>query len=342
MVNYAVLQPSEGISNFDNLIYFGGLPDLSRMPLGSTAGLPVPFSGCIRRLSIDYETITLNYSSITAGRNIADCDGTPCGGDLCHHGGSCWLDMDMKPHCHCLQEFTGDSCNKQAPCTEFKCQNKGHCVSESGNTTFVCKCPPGWDGPFCTKELPTGPPLFKGHGYLVLSKLSSLTKREGNDEVTVDNETQFISLNFSTVYDNGLLIWTSQEEWYMGLGITNGSLTVTWAQNYKRANKLTAPKSNITNSEWHTVRLNVTKSDITLELDDWISDPYHHNIDSFNLNDNIIYLGGVPEEKFFLNDRQELFKSNFRGCIEQLTVQENVITDFKHYESVNVDVCDTW
>lgn len=81
----------------------GGLPDLSRMPPGSTAGLPVPFAGCIRRLSIDYETITLNYSSIAAGRNIADCDGTPCGGDLCHHGGSCWLDMDMKPHCHCLQ-----------------------------------------------------------------------------------------------------------------------------------------------------------------------------------------------------------------------------------------------
>lgn len=55
----------------------------------------------------------------------------------------------------------------------------------------------------------------------------------------------------------------------------------------------------------------------------------------------IFFTGGVPEEKFFLNNRQE-FKSNFRGCIEQLTVQENVITDFKHYESVNVDVCDTW
>lgn len=227
----------------------GGLSDLSRMPPGSTAGLPVSFTGCIRRLSIDYETIPLNYSSIAAARNIADCDGTPCGGDLCHHGGSCWLDMDMKPHCHCLQvrytihsplnlsggfffagdddrplpewlltcnsvtllnvhssqffysfttlytlgeggltfwivppplwslvetatglpsqrtvsnfypfslilptqEFTGDSCNKQVPCTEFKCQNKGHCVSDNGNTSFVCKCPPGWDGPFCTK-----------------------------------------------------------------------------------------------------------------------------------------------------------------------------------------------
>jgi len=55
--------------------------------------------------------------------------------------------------CLITKEFTGDSCNKQAPCTEFKCQNKGHCVSESGNTTFVCKCPPGWDGPFCTKGM---------------------------------------------------------------------------------------------------------------------------------------------------------------------------------------------
>lgn len=43
-----------------------------------------------------------------------------------------------------------------------------------------------------------------------------------------------------------------------------------------------------------------------------------------------------------MSDRQDLFKGNFRGCIEQLTIQENVITDFKQYESVNVDVCDTW
>jgi len=84
-------------------MHAGGLPDLSRMPPGSTAGLPVPFTGCVRRLSVDYETIPLNYSSIVSARNIADCDGTPCGGDLCHHGGSCWLDMDMTPHCHCLQ-----------------------------------------------------------------------------------------------------------------------------------------------------------------------------------------------------------------------------------------------
>lgn len=77
----------------------------------------------------------------------------------------------------------------------------------------------------------------------------------------------------------------------MGLGLINGKLTATWAQKYKRPNKLMASVSNLTNGEWHTVRLNVTKSDVTLEIDDWVSDPFHHNVESFNLNDNVIYLG---------------------------------------------------
>ncbi|XP_050426579.1 protein eyes shut isoform X2 [Adelges cooleyi] len=208
MINYAIMRPSEAITNFDNSIYFGGLPDLSRLPRGATAGLPVPYAGCIRRLSIDYEVIPLNSSTIAAGRNLADCDGTPCGGDLCYHGGNCWLDMDMKPHCHCPREFTGDSCGKQVSCNEFKCQNNGQCVQNS-NGSSSCQCAPGWDGPFCTKELPTGPPLFRGHGYMVLSKLSSLTKREDKDEDDTTDE-QFMSLKFSTTYEDGLILWTSR------------------------------------------------------------------------------------------------------------------------------------
>lgn len=86
----------------------------------------------------------------------------------------------------------------------------------------------------------------------------------------------------------------------MGLGIINGLLTVTWAQKYKKSNQMIAPMSNITNGDWHTVRLNVTKSDVTLELDDWVSDPYHHNIESFNLNNNIIYLGNKNELIIFM------------------------------------------
>lgn len=158
------------------------------------------------------------------------------------------------------------------------------------------------------------------------------------------------------------------------MGITDGLLTATWAQRHKKPGTLTSPVSNnVADNGWHTARLNVTKWDVTLELDEWASDPSRHGVESFDLNDNVIYLGkqrrprprpgvviyssaerffssvagGVPDEKKHpANDdrrpREDLFKGNFRGCVEQLTVQQNVITDFKHYESVNVDVCDTW
>lgn len=109
------------------------------------------------------------------------------------------------------------------------------------------------------------------------------------------------NLMYKEVILNSLIfIYYLKEEWYLGLGIINGLLTVTWSQKYKKPNKLTAPLSNITNSDWHTVRLNVTKSDITLELDDWISDPTHHNVESFNLNNNIIYLGNKNIYKHYV------------------------------------------
>lgn len=70
----------------------------------------------------------------------------------CLHVVCCYYPTSVhEPAVFLAQEFTGHSCNKQVPCTEFKCQNKGHCVSDNSNTSFVCKCPPGWDGPFCTK-----------------------------------------------------------------------------------------------------------------------------------------------------------------------------------------------
>ncbi|XP_050527265.1 protein eyes shut isoform X2 [Daktulosphaira vitifoliae] len=337
MINYAILQPFDGSIDFDASLNLGGLSDLSDLPQGATSGLPVPFTGCIRRLTIDYEVIPLNNHTIITGRNIADCDGTPCGGDLCYHGGNCWLDMEMKPHCHCPKEFVGDSCSIQMPCSEFNCQNKGHCV-QNNNGSFICICPPGWDGPFCSKELPTGPPLFKGHGHLVLNKLSSLTKREdkGNDKT---NSIQFLSLKFSTTYNNGLILWTSQEDWYLGFGIVNEFLTMVWGQKNLIPLTLTTPVNNITNGEWHTVRLNVTRLEMTLEVDDWVSNSYEHNIEN-HLNDNTIYLGGVPEENFLI--RRDLFKGNFRGCINEFNSQNNIITDFHNYESVNIDSCDIW
>lgn len=86
-------------------IYFltGGVPDLSQLPPGAMAGLPVALSGCIRRMIINWQPVQLTALYVLAARNVDDCDGTACGGDVCLHAGTCWLDTTLKPHCTCTQ-----------------------------------------------------------------------------------------------------------------------------------------------------------------------------------------------------------------------------------------------
>lgn len=76
---------------------------MSLLPSGAMAGLPVSFSGCMRRLVVNWKDTALDESKALSARNVADCDGTACGGDVCLHGGSCWLDTMLKPHCTCPQ-----------------------------------------------------------------------------------------------------------------------------------------------------------------------------------------------------------------------------------------------
>ena len=76
---------------------------MSELPVGSVSGLPIPFRGCVRQVSLNWHRTALDRDHILAARNIADCDGTRCGGDVCEHGGSCWLDKHHIAHCSCLQ-----------------------------------------------------------------------------------------------------------------------------------------------------------------------------------------------------------------------------------------------
>lgn len=74
---------------------------MADVPYEVVSGLPTSFSGCVRQFFINYKHIVLNENSIVHGRNIADCDGTPCGADVCSNGGTCWLNTTLKPHCMC-------------------------------------------------------------------------------------------------------------------------------------------------------------------------------------------------------------------------------------------------
>lgn len=45
-------------------VFFGGLPDLSKLPLAAISGFPVPFRGCVRQVMLSGRRIVLNETNI--------------------------------------------------------------------------------------------------------------------------------------------------------------------------------------------------------------------------------------------------------------------------------------
>lgn len=91
VINMGLLDHGFTLNLPSDSLYLGGMPDMSRLPFGATSGYPISYSGCLRRLSVNQHQIVLNNENILSARNVIDCDGTPCGGEVCHHGGTCWF-----------------------------------------------------------------------------------------------------------------------------------------------------------------------------------------------------------------------------------------------------------
>lgn len=49
-------------------IYFGGLPDLAKLPLNSISGFPVPYRGCVRQVVVSGFRVVLNETNIKGRR----------------------------------------------------------------------------------------------------------------------------------------------------------------------------------------------------------------------------------------------------------------------------------
>lgn len=164
----------------------------------SIPSLPVPYTGCIRSFSVDSRHIPLNQKNIISSRNIADCDGTPCGGDFCENGGTCWLDPSLNPLCLCSEPYYGAKCEKVPDCDGKLCKNGGRCLNSK------CICTVGWAGVFCEIAIEVKVPKFSGSSYLIVE-----TKGDKKRDLE-DFHVKSIYLNFSTAARDGLLLWSSK------------------------------------------------------------------------------------------------------------------------------------
>lgn len=189
------------------VIFIGGLPDLSQLPFQASPVLPLPLKGCLRHLAIDKSLIILTKFSIKESRNLIECSGTPCDGEACLNGGTCWIDSFTKPHCSCVFPFYGEKCEILPMCSDNICRNKGKCVENK------CSCQLGWTGNFCEKKIQVKIPEFNGKSYMLIKK--KIGEKQELKQLNLGN----IKMNFSTTNMNGLLLWSKKVSFYVTVNV---------------------------------------------------------------------------------------------------------------------------
>ncbi|KAH8419353.1 hypothetical protein KR222_006509, partial [Zaprionus bogoriensis] len=370
----SALAPSaEVLVEPDSLLYIGGLKDLSKLPHNAISGFPIPFRGCVRGLVVSGTRIVLNETNIVESRNIRDCDGTACGGDSCESGGHCWLDEKLQPHCICPDYAKGDRCEYSETCKLIPCKNNGRCL-RSGR----CSCPNGWGGFYCEIALskPTTP-SFRGNSYLILPppRIPMKDKRRGPSLYVRPREAIQISLNFSTIEPDGLLLWSEHDpSKFLGLGLENGHLKL--ASNLLGSNNDTvqAPASGfIADGAWHGISVLLDRTRLELQLDGEVI--FTERLPELNRRssaaaaaaatttttaasttvlrrgakeptisyEDIFYLGGFPNQESVSKRTLGRYFEPFKGCLQDIQFGAEptaIISDFSTYQGENIGSCD--
>uniref|UniRef100_A0A182JZL7 Protein eyes shut n=1 Tax=Anopheles christyi TaxID=43041 RepID=A0A182JZL7_9DIPT len=337
-------------------LYLGGLSDLSNLPYDAISGYPVSFRGCIRNVNLNGTRITLNESTIVASRNINDCDGTPCGGDICARGGLCYLDEHSQPRCRCPEYSKGVNCEIQESCEIVLCRNSGQCLKNGR-----CSCGVGWTGHYCEIATAKYSSLgFNDRSYILIpSQKIKMKDKRNDDSVSVVGKLPLelqISFNISTLQD-GVLLWTTDKRGrYFGIGIRDGFLVVVsnmLQEQYEHTNGSGVAaiwKAFVADGDWHNVLLETKSHQLHLFVDGYElltgklipnlrsptnSPPYEKHF----LTDGVTYLGGFPDENVY-NQTLRNFATSFNGCIQHVLLGNQLDEiDYTDYDGANIDEC---
>ncbi|RZC32093.1 eyes shut [Asbolus verrucosus] len=328
VINSGVLHTETGLSLSKENIYIGGLHDMSSLPLLSMSKLPVPYKGCVRHFSANSIRIPLTKSNILNGRNINDCDGTPCGKDACLNGGTCWLDSFMKPHCSCPPPFYGNKCENASGCEDKMCKNRGKCDGAK------CSCHVGWDGVYCENRIKVTTPEFTGRSYLIVRKNNE--KKRDTREV----EVKHLYLNFTTIKKDGLVLWSKKGNTFIGVGLERGFLKIAYSTVDNFVNLPFYYK--ISDGLWHNIEINFAPFMMKLDQNKILYKGKHRKTveNSTVYTDGLFYIGGIPTKSTIRKETNGTFTDAFEGCIEGFATNgDKVIRDFTNFEGRDVNVC---
>lgn len=225
-------------------------------------------------------------------------------------GGHCWLDNHLQPHCKCPASARGERCEMQESCFVVQCKNGGRCLKNG-----QCNCPNGYGGYYCEIAMSLlATPSFSGRSYL---KVPGVKRSSGSAPVVglkekrhgaayssgrADNDNLVVSMNFSTIDLNGLLLWSSggPNRPFLGLGLENGHLKL--ASSLLESNdSMDIPTGGyLADGGWHSLYLFRSERDFELRIDDREVFAEDNGVSRENFQKDI-----SPDNEFYIGEEEE-------------------------------------
>ncbi|XP_072931305.1 basement membrane-specific heparan sulfate proteoglycan core protein [Epargyreus clarus] len=329
------------ILSFDTPLFVGGVDD--SITLNSNTGVSAGFSGCIRDVMLNSNSLDLVNSTIQSA-NVQECATER--GDIpersklgkrpmdsvctqCRNRGYC-ASSDATA-CTCPPGFRGLYCEidasaresprapRENPCAGKPCRNQGICNTDyNKNMNYSCDCLLGFTGLNCHIPERLGESVgFNGNGYLVLPpNLITYDKLESVPTL--------IALAF-VAQDDGVLLYQREAKVpldsksdFILLRVDRGIVVLEWNLGSGPAS-VSMDDIVVTDGYRHQVIVKLYDDlHVELEVDRVMKSGMSVGISNRMNADSEIYIGGIPASLNYINNYPGL-----TGCIQQIEFMDS-------------------
>ena len=257
----------------------------------------------------------------------SSCDRNPC-----QNGGTCRESNLGTFFCLCRPGYQGNVCETSLdPCQPNPCQNGGECISKKPN--YQCKCPDNFYGTNCEKS------TF-GFGELSYMKFPPL-----------DPNTNDISITFSTLKENSLLIYNYGRQSggrsdFLAIELIGGKAVFSFGGARTAITKISINKY-LSNGRWYKVTATRNNRVASLSIEDCTESGEFCKLcqagdekcfakdisetGTLNFNGNLLNFGGIAEVQPIVSRAGQVSSDDFIGCVKSLAIngqQLNLKTSF--------------
>ncbi|XP_074046105.1 protein eyes shut homolog [Macrotis lagotis] len=330
--------------NVFSQFYVGGYNEYTPQLLPNGSEFQNGFQGCIfdvqvrTRKNYHFRSLGDPEGHPNAGRNVGQCEISPCSLIKCKNGGVC-INSGSTVYCDCPTGWKGAFCTETVSICDPEHKPPPHC--RQGATCiplpegYICHCPLGRTGVHCEQALSISDPSFRSNE----SSWMSFTPFHIRQKT-------YIQLQFRPLSSDGILFYTAQylnsrSGDFLCLSLVNGSVQLRYNLGDQTIILQSLQKVH-TGSSWHVIKAGRVGNEGYLELDGInITKKATDGMRALDTNTDF-YIGGVSSLNLVNPMAIENEPVGFDGCVREILIntKELKLTETGAKSGSNVGDCD--